>query len=122
MRKGYEIIDEVMHFDGKPCKLIFGDQEQIKVLREHEKMLKELNGIGLDIEPEYEIKFRFKCICGLHLSHDEDISDSDDVEDFEPSNKCTCRRCNRQYRFHTGGEFTRYHVSFVGFKNEDDYD
>ena len=118
----YEIINEVMCCNGIKCDLEFGNQEQIKVLREHEAMMKSLNTIGLDIEAEYEIKFRFRCICGAPLSHDEDISSHDDVHDFEPHKKCTCYRCNRQYCFETGGEETNYKVLFIGYRKEDDYD
>jgi hypothetical protein len=122
MSNKYEIINEVMCCNGIKCELEFGNQEQIKVLRAHELMMKELNGIGLDIEPRYEIKFRFRCICGIHLSHEEDIDTEDYVEDFEPNKKCTCRKCNRQYSFHTGGQDTRYHVLFIGYRKEDDYE
>ena len=115
MENRYSIENEKLCYDGKPVPLIFGDLDQIKVIREHEEMMRKLNFEGLEIDPEFEIKFRFKCVCGRRLSFDEDVT-HDCLDEYESHNTCTCGNCTREYSFKADG-YGEYVVKLIGFNN-----
>lgn len=120
MKAEYSIENEKLCLNGKPAALIFGDLDQIKAIREYEEMNKNIKTIGLDIYPTYEIQFRFKCICGNQIFHEEEIDSSDNVDDFQPTKKCMCYRCERRYAFEHEGTDSVYVVRFIGYKKTDD--
>ena len=116
MKNNYSVENEKLCLNGTPTPLIFGDRDQIEAIRKYEEINRKLNEEGADTYPEYEIKFRFNCICGYQLSHEEDIDQYEDVEDYTPFKTCTCNRCNRYYTFENQGCCSEYVVKLLGFK------
>jgi hypothetical protein len=90
MSKEYKILDGKLTLDGKPVELIFGDLEQIKVLRKYERLSKELREEGVDVEPHTKIaEFHFNCLCGRQRTIELDMDSK--YENHE------CGHCERKY-------------------------
>ena len=97
--KNYQIRSGKMLLDLKPVPLEFGNLEQIKIIKQEAERNRLMKEEGLKIHPSYEIQFRFLCLCGYSVYHEEDIEEFDDVSEFIPQKDKTCSQCKREYVF-----------------------
>jgi hypothetical protein len=83
----------------------FGNKEQIKIIREQERLVEDLKGEGLEIEIEAEEKWtlsaHFKCICGKTLfMEDDNCDDVVDINGLLIDRRCV--HCKRIYTINAG--------------------
>jgi hypothetical protein len=92
-----------LYQNGKKLKLEFGNDEQLKVLKKHEKKVSDLRGQGLLLNLNHEISLcidvRYKCLCGEHIHFDVDINEmTQPFEGIKSINPQKCR-CGFTYKF-----------------------
>lgn len=81
--------------DGVLQKLEFGNIEQIKAIREHERKIHELENDGVELDPEFEVEVtasvEFRCTCGKYVYFYTDAEYEDDIRGFnDQKKKCKC--------------------------------
>ena len=93
------LVDGIFYRGSEVVKPTFGDQDQIKLLKEHEKNAELLMGEGVCVEPgteevtTIEVDVIFKCICGRSLNYSGELEvdwrgNADEFENFKRSCKC----------------------------------
>jgi hypothetical protein len=79
----------------------FGNAEQIKCLREYERLMDEIEA-GIPLTPDFDIQVTadvtFKCACGKVLHKSCEASAEDDIECFE-NESVTCSQCRQRWLF-----------------------
>lgn len=91
--------------DGKEVPPVFGDTEQIALLKEREKdfeVLQETGGIQVDIDREEVISINltttFICLCGNKLKiRIDDLDEYCDEEEELSGQSKKCHQCQRKY-------------------------
>jgi len=94
------LLNGKFYKDGEVVPVEFGNNEQIKLIRDQEKRIEMFNGDGLEVDVEHEIEVtaytHFKCICGKQINMEASASSDDDFECLE-GKKSTCGACKRAY-------------------------
>lgn len=102
---GLTIKNGQFYRDGKVVPPVFGDLEQIAVLKAHEAEAEEAkeNGIPVEYEEEeytrMEVKIRFKCINCSNMLRDHIDGEDEEYysEDDFVGNVYTCKKCFTKY-------------------------
>lgn len=85
---------------GNEVPMEFGNPEQIKLLKEYESRILELNeGLPLDVEFEtkHTANVSFKCICGNNVFFENEAEDDEDIECLNNMKK-SCYNCKAEYQ------------------------
>ena len=101
-----KLINGKFYEGGKEVRLEFGNKEQIRLLNQVDKKIKELKGDGLfvcfDEITMVTVSIDFDCVCGVALDFGKaefDEIDYNRINVFDHFNgkKTTCRNCKRKY-------------------------
>lgn len=100
MRKFKIVKGQLCNSNGEPIPLEFGNREQIDFIREHERMIEEFNGEGVELDVSWEAHYtaetHIDCPCGKTIWIETDADDEDDIECLDKAEK-TCRNCGTEY-------------------------
>lgn len=94
MENIYRIIGGQLYKNNVKEKLVFGDTEQIKFLKEFEKKIEDATNIGIDLnsyEQDEDIIVYFRCVCGRIIDYIADYGGKY-TDDY-----CICGFCGRKY-------------------------
>ena len=90
--------------DGEKLELEFGNQEQIKFLRDYERRAEYFKGDGLPVDPSYETRvtgrIMFECLCGSNRIISRNCGDEEDPSYFDGT-KEKCNTCFKEYVLET---------------------
>lgn len=100
MKKFKIIKGKLCNNKGEPITLEFGNREQIEFIREHERMVEQFNGEGVELDVSWEAHYtaetHIDCPCGQTIWIETDADDEDDVECLDRAEK-GCRSCGTEY-------------------------
>lgn len=96
-----KIIDGKFYDEkGNEVPLEFGNLEQIKLLKEYESRISELNeGLELDVDFEttYTASVKIVCVCGKNIFFENEADDDEDINCLDNLKK-SCRSCKAEYQ------------------------
>lgn len=100
MKKFKIVKGQLCDSKGEPIPLEFGNREQIEFIREHERMIEEFNGDGVELDVDWEVHYtaetHIDCPCGHTIWIETDADDDDDIDCFDKT-KRRCRHCETEY-------------------------
>lgn len=113
----YNIIDGVLHKNGKVCPIVFGDQEQIDFLKKMSDLKEALEKgempINIDIETTHTATASVKCICGATVFFEKEVLHEDDEKSMLGM-KRSCMVCKTPHIIDYDNENDSYIVKRLG--------
>ena len=98
---------KLYNLQGELVKIEFGNQDQIKFIRDLEKKIEQYDDQGVeldvDIEATYTLTTTIKCLCGK-IIYVELEADSDDDYECANGEQKRCYNCKTEYELSTNSE------------------
>jgi len=95
------LIEGKFYEGDKVIPLEFGNKEQIRIIAEQQRIVDELNGDGLVVDPDIEevikVSVSTKCLCGggVYFQDREIGSDDDAIEEMQ-GDIASCHKCKKK--------------------------